>query len=396
MNTWNNSELEITKTHYDYIIIGAGAAGLMLAHAIGNDSYFQNKTVLLLDKDPKNTNDRTWCFWEKGTGQFDTIVHKSWNSVFFGGQEFSKQLDISPYTYKLIRGIDFYRSFIEKINLYANIEFIRTEVLDIEEKDKQVIVNTEETIYTCNQVFNSIFDIEKIRKNKKFPVLQQHFIGWTVKSKEPIFEPSRATFMDFSIEQKNNTRFMYVLPFSNNVALVEYTLFSESLLPKQEYEDAIREYLSKKFGCSDFEILEQEKGSIPMTCYKFQEHNTKRIQYIGTAGGWSKPSTGYTFYNTSRNTNKIIQHIKGGRSITKLSSKKKFWFYDLLLLDILYKHNNKGQYIFETLFKNRPPQLIFKFLDEETSFWEDLKIISGCPKKEFLRAFMERILQSFH
>jgi lycopene beta-cyclase len=94
--------------------------------------------------------------------------------------------------------------------------------------------------------------------------------------------------------------------------------------------------------------------------------------------------------------NKIIQHIKGGKSITKLSSKKKFWFYDLLLLDILYKHNNKGQYIFETLFKNRPPQLIFKFLDEETSFWEDLKIISGCPKKEFLRAFMERILQSFH
>jgi len=393
LNTWHNSKLEITKTHYDYIIIGAGAAGLMLANAIGNDSYFQDKTVLLLDKDPKNTNDRTWCFWEKGTGQFDAIVHKSWNSVFFGGQEFSKQLNISPYTYKLIRGIDFYRSFIEKINSYANIEFINTEVLYNEEKDNHVIVNTKETTYTCNQVFNSIFDSEKIRKQKRYPVLQQHFIGWTIKSKEPIFEPSRATFMDFSIEQKNNTRFMYVLPFSNNVALIEYTLFSENLLPKQEYEDAIREYISKKFGCNDFEILEQEKGSIPMTCYKFQEHNTKRIQYIGTAGGWSKPSTGYTFYNTSKNTNKIIQHIKVGRPINKLSSKKKFWFYDLLLLDILYKHNNKGQYIFETLFKNRPPQLIFKFLDEETSFLEDLRIISGCPKKEFLRAFVQRIFK---
>ena len=64
MNTWHNSKLEITKTHYDYIIIGAGAAGLMLANAIANDSYFQDKTVLLLDKDPKNSNDRTWCFWE--------------------------------------------------------------------------------------------------------------------------------------------------------------------------------------------------------------------------------------------------------------------------------------------------------------------------------------------
>ncbi len=89
----------------------------------------------------------------------------------------------------------------------------------------------------------------------------------------------------------------------------------------------------------------------------------------------------------------MIQYLKGEKSITALSSKKKFRFYDLLLLDILYKHNNKGQYIFETLFKNRSPQLIFKFLDEETSFWEDLRIISGCPKKEFLRAFVHRIFK---
>ncbi|MBT8301578.1 MAG: lycopene cyclase, partial [Maribacter sp.] len=322
-------------------------------------------------------------------------VHKSWNSIFFGGQEFSNQLNIAPYTYKLIRGIDFYRSFIEKIKSYSNVEFVKTKVLHHEEKDNRVIVRTEETTYSCEQLFNSIFDIESVRKNKKYPVLQQHFIGWSIKSQEPIFEPSQATFMDFSIEQKNNTRFMYVLPFSKNTALIEYTLFSEHLLPKKEYEDAIREYLSKKLGCTTFEILEQEKGSIPMTCYKFHELNTKRIQYIGTAGGWSKPSTGYTFYNTSKNTRKIVQLLKEGKSISKVASKKKFWFYDLLLLDILYKHNKKGQYIFETLFKNRPPQLIFKFLDEETNFWEDLRIISGCPKKEFLNACLERVIRGF-
>ncbi|NNK76977.1 MAG: lycopene cyclase [Maribacter sp.] len=387
--------MEKTKTHYDYIIIGAGAAGLMLAKAMGNDGFFNSKSILLLDKDAKSTNDRTWCYWEKGTGHFDTIVHKSWNSIFFGGQEFSNQLNIAPYTYKLIRGIDFYRSFIEKIKSYSNVEFVKTKVLHHEEKDNRVIVRTEETTYSCEQLFNSIFDIESVRKNKKYPVLQQHFIGWSIKSQEPIFEPSQATFMDFSIEQKNNTRFMYVLPFSKNTALIEYTLFSEHLLPKKEYEDAIREYLTKKLGCTTFEILEQEKGSIPMTCYKFHEHNTKRIQYIGTAGGWSKPSTGYTFYNTSKNTRKIVQLLKEGKSISKVASKKKFWFYDLLLLDILYKHNNKGQYIFETLFKNRPPQLIFKFLDEETNFWEDLRIISGCPKKEFLNACLERVLRGF-
>ncbi len=384
--------MEITQTHYDYIIIGAGASGLMLANAIGNDPYFQGKTVLLLDRDPKNTNDRTWCFWEKGTGQFDTILHKSWNSIFFGGQKFSKQLPITPYTYKLIRGIDFYRSFIEKINSYSNVDFIRAEVLHIEEEEGHVNIKTNVNTYTCSLVFNSILDIEKIKEQKQYPVLQQHFLGWTIKSKEAIFNASMATFMDFSIEQNNNTRFMYVLPFSSHEALVEYTLFSEKLLPVVEYENAIREYLSQKLDCGAFEILEKEKGSIPMTCYKFQEQNTKRIQHIGTAGGWTKPSTGYTFHNTAKKTKRLVQLLKEGKTITTLSSKRKFWFYDLLLLDILFKHNSKGQYIFETLFKKRSPQLIFKFLDEETSLWEDLKIISGCPKMDFIKALFNRIV----
>ena len=179
--------------------------------------------------------------------------------------------------------------------------------------------------------------------------------------------------MDFSVEQKNNTRFMYVLPFTDTKALIEYTLFSEHLLPIEDYENAIKEYLGQKFNCTDFEILEKEKGSIPMTCYNFQSHNTRRIHYIGSAGGWTKPSTGYTFYNTSRKIKDLIPLIKNGRSFTSLRRKWRFRFYDLLLLDILYTDNGKGQYIFETLFKNRPPQLIFKFLDEETNLWEDLQ-----------------------
>ncbi|MBT8314947.1 MAG: lycopene cyclase, partial [Maribacter sp.] len=369
--------------------------GLMLANALGKDAFFNDKSVLLLDKNPKNSNDRTWCFWEKGAGEFEPIVHQSWNTIFFGGQVYSKQLVIAPYTYKLIRGIDFYRYFIDKINSYSNIDFVNSKVLQVEEKNDIANVKTEAITYTCGQVFNSILEINKIQEQNKYPVLQQHFMGWVVKTKEPVFDPHVATFMDFSVDQKNNTRFMYALPFSKHSALLEYTLFSQNLLPKEDYENAIQEYLIKNLGCEDFEILEKEKGSIPMTNYKFHKHNTKRIQYIGTAGGWTKPSTGYTFFNTAKKTRSLVQSLKESKSITTLSSKWKFWFYDLLLLDILYKHNEKGHYIFETLFKNRSPQLIFKFLDEETNFWEDLQVISGCPKKEFLRAIYRRFIRKF-
>lgn len=391
-NPQSCSKLANSTEKYDYTIIGAGAAGLMLAAAFGQDPYFQDKKILLLDKDQKKTNDRTWSYWEKGTGQFDDIVAKSWKNIFIGGQGFSGRFKISPYEYKLVHGLDFYKYYLDKINAYPNIDFFNEEVTAIKESEDHVRVSTTKKKYTSLSVFSSVFDFKSLENQTKYPLIKQHFVGWVVQTKAPVFNVDEAIFMDFSVAQKHNTRFMYALPFSENKALLEYTLFSKDLLPLAEYETAIKDYLYDTYDCTDFEILEKEKGSIPMTCYDFQAHNTPRIQYIGAAGGWTKPSTGYTFYNTSKKIARLIPLIKKGKPLTPLRTKRKFRFYDLLLIDILYTKNHKGHYIFETLFKNRPPQLIFKFLDEETSFWEDLRIISGCPKKEFIQALFKRLL----
>ncbi len=376
---------------FDYIIIGAGAAGLMLADTMLSDDFFSGKSILLLDKDLKQSNDRTWCFWEKGKGQFDTLVHKKWNHVYFAGQKFSKRFNINPYTYKMVRGIDFYASVFHNIEASSRITFKRSEVISVEDNGHHVTVSTGNEVFSGQKAFNSIFDYKMATHQKKYPVLQQHFIGWVVKTKQSVFDIDQATYMDFSIEQKGNTRFMYVLPYASDKALIEYTLFSSDLLQKSEYEEAIKTYLLNNLGASDFEIEETEMGSIPMTCYDFQEHHSKNVRYIGTAGGWAKPSTGYTFGSTARKIPALVNHIKSGKPLDQLSFKNRFWFYDLLLLDVLHKDNANGYYIFETLFKNRSPQLIFKFLDEQTSIWEDLKYIWGCPKLPFIKALVSRL-----
>ena len=380
-------------TQYDYIIIGAGAAGLMLADALAKDDFFEHKSILLLDKDAKKSNDRTWCFWEKGEGQFEDIVSKRWNHIYFGGQKFSKRFSIAPYTYKMIRGIDFYETYLNKIKILPNFSFRQERVTDVIDKGEAVFVTTDVSQYGAKKVFNSIFNYEMAFHQKKYPVLQQHFLGWFVKTEKPVFHADQATYMDFSVPQKGNTRFMYVLPFSETEALVEYTLFSEKLLPKEEYEKAITDYIVNSLGCSDYEITESEKGSIPMTCYDFKEHHTVNMRYIGTAGGWAKPSTGYTFMSTARKIPEFVRFIKKGKPLTDLDFKNRFWYYDVLLLDVLSKNNGSGHHIFETLFKNREPQLIFKFLDEETSLGEDMSYIMGCPKKPFLNALLRRLVQ---
>ncbi len=380
---------------FDYIIIGAGAAGLLLADAFGKDPFFSGMSILLLDKESKNTNDRTWCFWEKEQGAFDPILYHTWQKMYFAGQHFSQSFDISPYRYKMLRGIDFYTEYLSRITRYDTITFVQEGVNQITEIDSLVRVETTQDTYIANKVFNSIFSFELITKQQEYPVLQQHFVGWFVKSERALFDEDQATFMDFSIPQKGNTRFMYVLPFSPTEALVEYTLFSEKLLPTIDYETAIRTYLEDHLKCSSFRIVNKEQGSIPMTCYDFSKHTTQNIINIGTAGGWAKPSTGFTFKNTLKKTALLVAHLKAGKSFESFSKKNKFWYYDLLLLDILHYDNSKGSIIFESLFKNRKPGLILKFLDEETSFWEDLKIIAACPKKEFIKALFIRLKGRF-
>ncbi|MDP5229430.1 MAG: lycopene cyclase family protein [Cellulophaga sp.] len=376
---------------YDYIIIGAGASGLLLADAMLNDSFFDHKKILLLDKDAKNSNDRTWCFWEEGEGQFENIVHKKWETIHFQGDDIIQRTNIAPYSYKMIRSIDFYNHYLGRIKESENITFVQEALVDLRESTTEVIVNTTNSTYSGKYLFNSLFDYKMATEQKKYPVLQQHFVGWVIKTEKPIFNANEVTYMDFSIPQKGNTRFMYVLPYSNYTALIEYTLFSEQLLPKAEYEAAIKEYIVDRFQCDTYEIIEKEAGSIPMTAYDFREHHTKRIRYIGTAGGWAKPSTGYTLMSTANKIPKLIEHIKQGEPLQKMKLKNKFWFYDMLFLDVLHHNNGHGHAIFESIFKALKPQMVFKFLDEKTSFKEDFVYINSCPKTPFIKALFRRL-----
>jgi len=215
-------------------------------------------------------------------------------------------------------------------------------------------------------------------------------MGWFIKTKQDCFDDSVASFMDFNIPQKGNTRFMYVLPMDKKTALFEYTLFSKELLQHSEYENAIKDYL-KEQKITDFEIIEKEMGSIPMTSFKFEELNSKNILNIGTAGGWTKASTGYTFNNTSKKTKHLVKFLKTGNYFTQFSKKTKFWFYDLLFLDVLANDNANGSNVFAAMFKKVNIKTILKFLDEESNLIQDLKIITSVSPKTFMRAIFKRL-----
>ena len=92
-----------------------------------------------------------------------------------------------------------------------------------------------------------------------------------------------------------------------------------------------------------------------------------------------------------RKTKEVINFLKTGQDLNNMEQRNRFWFYDLLFLDVLSKHNEKGHMLFSLMFKKNKPERIFKFLDEQTSFLEEIKIMRSFPVGLFIKALWKRI-----
>ena len=379
---------------YDYIVTGAGCAGLSLLMHMIHSRQFANKRILLLDQDAKNKNDRTWCFWEKENSLFEPIIYKQWKQLWFHADGFSSLLHIDPYTYKLVRGIDFYEYCLDTIMRQKNIEFKQALVGEIASGDNETYVIAGGERYTAEYVFNSIlFDKPSLKPHHYW--LLQHFTGWVIETEQDVFDPSKANLMDFRTDQSKGTTFFYVLPFSENKALIEYTLFSKSLLSKSDYEQALTTYLDRNFHGAAYQIIEREFGVIPMTNFSFPVKQNNIIN-IGTAGGQTKGSSGYTFRFIQKNAQAIVKGmIEKKDPAAYLSLQKRFQFYDSVLLNILDGEKMPGDVIFTQLFKKNKATDVLSFLDNETSLPKEIDIIKSLPTGVFLKAAIQHLSKSF-
>ena len=373
-------------TQYDYIIAGAGCAGLSLLYRILKDPILKDKKILILDKSEKNNNDRTWCYWEKEAGLFEEVVIHEWKTLKFLSTDFTKQFDLKEYSYKMIQGLDFYEYVLKFAKEFDNVSFKYESILQIDTEGDLAQVKTDNGLYKAEYVFNStsLFHPEINTDNS----LLQHFQGWVIETENPVFNPEIGTLMDFRLSQKNGATFMYVLPTSTTKALVEYTLFSEKVLKKEEYESELKEYIRETLQIENYKITHTEYGVIPMSLAKFSRNpdSKKRIINIGTAGGYTKASSGYTFQFIQKNTQDIVAKLHQGENPNPVMSyrEKMFEWYDRTLLEVLISKRLEGKLVFETMFNKLSPEMILKFLGNESTMIEEFKIIKSLPIKPFL------------
>jgi len=391
-----NSPINNSANHFDYIILGAGCAGLSLAVRIIQSGVLQDKKILIVDRAPKTLNDRTWCFWEKPDDKnnagspsifFKDVVYHSWRSLWFRHPQKDISLELGPYQYNMIRGADFYKYCFDVINSAPNVQVHYGEVTIIDPAQGMVEAGAER--FFSNYIFSSVLLEMPILQPKQYYLLQ-HFRGWWIETDYDAFDPSKADLMNFNTGQQHGCTFLYVLPVSARKALVEYTLFTEDELTNEEYDEGLERFIDQQLKIDNYTITEVENGIIPMTNLVFPQQKD-HVYFIGTASGQTKASTGYTFQFIQKQTAALVKSLIQKGQPTVLEQPKRFRFYDSVMLRVLHERRMPAHEIFYRMFTKNKAKKVLRFLDNESHFGEELQIMNSSKKSIFLPAALKEM-----
>ena len=151
----------------------------------------------------------------------------------------------------------------------------------------------------------------------------------------------------------------------------------------QEHSKYICENIENYLNLKNYKITYKEEGAIPLFYPTYEE--TKNKINIGTAGGMTRLSTGYTFLNIQEHSKYISKNVENISKAKKFEINKKYQFLDDIFLKVLEKHPEKMPDIFFKMFK-ASPKTVIKFLSNKSNFFEDLSIIFKMPKITFIKA----------
>ncbi len=371
---------------------GAGASATLLLMSLDERGMLHGKNIVIIDPDTKLINDKTYCFWENSEDlivkRCKHLISHQWEKVSVNS---SKPQLLSPLKYFYISSFDLYRELQRIIEKY-NILRIHQPVLEIKKSEHGVAAITNDETFLSKTVFDSRPPYYlNLKKNESH--LLQSFLGYVIEVENKLPDYNCVDLMDFDVEQNEYTQFVYILPFSENKLLVELTRFGVSQLMQKEAEPILDKYITKRFGT--YKIAAIEIGNIPMSNADILTDNIPNVISIGGRSGAIKPSTGYAFKNMFKHAENIANSLQNMHQLKVVNHINRFKFYDRLLLLILRNDPPSGKKIFETLFQKNNAKNVLQFMDEKTSIFQDIKILSSLPFKPFLKAWKLDITVKF-
>lgn len=372
----------ISSVAYDYVFIGLGCGNSLLLLALHRAKRLENKRILIIEPSLKQSNDRTFCFWMEPQDLLEhgleALVAHEWSRVIVGQ---AMEQGMGGKKYYHIPGISLYNEASRLVSLYPVERIFEPYNLEAEEKQGLCCITLGERKVYAHNVFDNRPPRYHLPRGSESELVQS-FFGWEIETNEDVWDKEVFTMMDFEVPQNGSTQFMYVLPFSKTRALFEITRFGNHKLEKNEAESLLSSYLDALN--LKYTVVSQEEGVIPMNSSKrITGASVSNWFSTGERGGQLKPSTGYSFVRSLRHADQLVKQISE-HGATKVKVNNRFVYYDRLLLAILRDKPNRGKDIFVQLFAKNSATRVMDFLDEKTTFKEDLRILKSLPLGLFL------------
>lgn len=376
----------------DVLVIGGGAAGLSLAHRLTVD---RAATVTLVEPPdgPLRPAERTWCYWGAGIDGLEEAVSGSWPVLRLHGTD-GRPVTVgpAPFTYRMVRSADFERMVHGHLGRTDRGRLLRATAESV-----RGVPGGAEVRCTLPEGRSLTLHARRVFDSRPLPALPpartrllQHFRGWFVRTGTDRFDPAVADLMDFRVPQPaHGLAFGYVLPLAPDRALVEYTEFSRAVLSTRAYESALGHYCREILGLGEFTAERTEQGVIPMTDARFPRRTGAAVFRIGTAGGATRPATGYTFAAVQRHSRAIAATLRDGHGNVPAPHGRRALAMDAVLLRALDTGRIDGPAFFTGLFRRIPAERLLRFLDGTTSPWEEWGIGLRTPVRPMLRTAVE-------
>ena len=371
---------------HDIVIAGAGCAGLSVAvhlieHGIGG------RRVALVDPRTEFGRDRTWCSFRVMHHPFERAVTHRWAQWQVRNEGHTVTRGSARHAYEHVASDAFYRIALERIAACERVSLeLGTRVEDVVDRGDHAVVRTNRGELRALLVLDSRPPrLDTTPRPATDVRLLQGFVGWRVRSEDPVFDPGTCTLMDFAAPRDDGVRFVYVLPFSEHDALVEDTVFAEQPLEDAEHERGIAQWLETR-GIEDYEVLERERGVLPMTTERFDAEPTPRVIRIGVAGGLARPSTGYAFLAIQRHARALAERLARDEVPARPAPRgARTLLLDRIFLSYLARHPAGGPALFTQLFERTDPDVLARFMSEASSPTDDVRVMRSLPALPFAR-----------
>jgi lycopene beta-cyclase len=365
-----STNMSASSTKQDVHIIGDGCAALSLAARA--DELPLHQMTIVHPKGAPASKDHIWGFWWiNGLDKAVKLARKKWH--FWSIITFQGNIIMSSdlHAYHALQRSK-WESNCRQLAKKNGVSFVRQSNLN--DAPEAQTLDSRPPVVPINQMF-------------------QYFIGWEIKAPPGSFNAKNAILMDFRCDQSRGIHFIYILPFSSSIALVESTMFTQNREPDTFFETAIETYLTKFCGVCDFTIMRVEKGGIPLGRLPPSKGINKGF---GGNGEAIRPSSGYAFAFIQKQILATIKHAKSkqknGNPSGPLVITRPHKLIDLWMDEV-----------FITVLKQRPevvPELFLKmakaldgdefalFLSGEAGWLIRLKVVMAMPKFIFIKALV--------